>query len=109
VIGTGVRLLDVWVQTPEDDGPRPPRCDRLLGPGIAADDLLEDLFGPIARYGAGDLAVAMRLQKGLAALAATPQLAEPVAVLAQAAVERSRAALPIEADIRRLEAVALAR
>lgn len=109
VIGTGVRLLDVWVQTPEDDGPRPPRCDRLLGPGVAADDLLEDLFGPIARYGAGDLAVAMRLQKGLAALAATPRLAEPVAVLAQAAVERSRAALPIEADIRRLEAVALAR
>ena len=59
--------------------------------------------------GSASRGVAMRLQKGLAALAATPRLAEPVAVLAQAAVERSRAALPIEADIRRLEAVALAR
>ena len=44
-----------------------------------------------------------------AALAATPRLAGPVAVLAQAAVERSSAALPFVADMRRLEAVGLAR
>jgi len=111
VIGTGVRLMDAWVQPPEDRGREmgEPRCDRLFAPPVTHEDLLEDLFGPIARYGAGDLVVALRLQKGLGALAKTPALASPVAALAQEALDRSRAALLLAADVQRLEAAALAR
>ncbi|MBB3872322.1 DUF2254 domain-containing protein [Brevundimonas mediterranea] len=105
IIGAGVRLLDVWTgdACPEK---QPPHRDRLFVPGIAEADLLDDVFGPVARYGAGDVAVAVRLQKGLKALATTPALAGAVEVLAREALDRSRVALPIAADVARVEAAA---
>lgn len=104
VIATGVRLMDAWIDRREGDAA--PVRDRLFAPDLADADLLDDVFGPVARHGAGDVAVAVRLQKGLRALAATPRLAGPVEVLAREAQERSRLALPIPADVARVEAAA---
>ena len=106
VTGTGVRLLDAWVQDGAKDRDQPLR-DRVMGPAIEHEDLLEDVFGPIARYGAGDLVVALRLQKALKTLATTPALAPAATALAREALERSRIALPITADVRRVEEAAL--
>jgi uncharacterized membrane protein len=105
VVATGVRLMDAWSEDPDGSTTAPVR-DRLFAPGLTDADLLDDVFGPVARHGAGDVAVAVRLQKGLKALAATPRLTEAVETLASEARERSRLALPIPADVARVEAVA---
>ncbi|MFN7127880.1 MAG: DUF2254 domain-containing protein [Brevundimonas sp.] len=105
IIGAGVRLIDAWADDASPDE-TPPKRDRLFAPEVADADLLDDVFGPVARYGAGDTAVAIRLQKGLRALAATPALAGAVEALASEALDRSRAALPIAADVARVEAAA---
>ena len=69
VIGSGVRLLDQWArdaaETPEDES-----CSRLLIAAVPPHDFIEDLFAPIARHGAGELSVAIRLIKALRSLAA---------------------------------------
>ena len=105
VISSGVRLIDIWANDVATDKDGPLR-DRLFVPDIADADLLDDVFGPIARYGAGDVAVSVRLQKSLRALATTPALAPVIEALAREALERSRAALPIAADVARVEAAA---
>ena len=75
-------------------------------PGISHADLLDDVFGPVARYGAGDVAVAMRLQKGLRMLASIPSLTAPVQIIAVQALERSRVAMAIPADYARVKGAA---
>ena len=105
VISSGVRLLDIWAGDAAVEKQTPVR-DRLFVPGIVDADLLDDVFGPVARYGAGDLAVSIRLQKGLRALATIPALTPAIETLTQEALERCRATLPIPADVARVEAAA---
>lgn len=106
VVTTGVRLFDAWSAEPDADKAAPAR-DRLLMPPVAQEALMDDLFGPVARYGAGDVAVSVWLQKALTALATTPSLAPAATVLSREALERSRKALPIAADVSRVEAAAV--
>ena len=105
VVSTGVRLMDIWALERGQDDKRT-RRNRLMTPGISEDDLLDDIFGPVARYGAGDVAVAIRLQKGLRALASIPRLTAPVRTIADQALERSHVALPIPADYARVKGAA---
>ena len=65
--------------------------------------------GMLASFGSIEQLIIMKNQTTLARRSLLGAALLCAAGLAQAAVERSRAALPIEADIRRLEAVALAR
>ena len=102
VIGSGVRLLEEWATRPRPDAPR---CDRLLAPSVSEADLLDDVFGPIARYGSADVAVAIRLRKGLLSLAGLDALAAPAQALAAESLERARRDLPIAADLARVVAV----
>ncbi|WP_288757462.1 DUF2254 domain-containing protein [uncultured Brevundimonas sp.] len=102
VVGAGVRLLEGWATHARPDAPR---CDRLLAPSIQEADLLDDVFGPIARFGSGDVAVAMRLRKGLLSLSTLDALATPAQAMADEALERARAALPIPADVARVAAI----
>lgn len=104
IISTGVRLMDEWAGDGPKDAASPVR-DRLFVPAILDADLLDDVFGPVARYGAGDVAVAVRLHKGLRALASS-SLAPAVQAMAREALDRSRLALPIAADVARVEAAA---
>jgi len=106
VIGAGVRLLDAWLR-PEVEAEKS-SCTRVLAPQISEADLLDDIFGPIARYGAGDVPVTMRLLKALRSLAATPgPMQRPSRDMAREVLERARQALPIAADLARVRSVKL--
>lgn len=106
VIGAGVRLLDLWLEPLSEDEADPSPCTRVLAPPVADADLLDDIFGPIARYGAGDVPVTMRLLKALRSLSATPgPMQGPARGMARDLVERARRALPIAADLARVRSV----
>lgn len=94
IIGVAVRLLDDWAQR-ADDGDINGGNDRVVRPALEPGVLLDDAFGPIIRYGSSDLAVAVRAQKGLRALANSgPVLASAAAQLGADAEARAKTDLP---------------
>lgn len=102
VIASGLRLMDIWARgsTPSSTPARP----RILAPPLNPSDLLDDVFGPSMRYGAGDLIVSVRLQKVLVSLADLDgPVGEAAAILAAEALDRSLAAFDTDYDRRRLE------
>ena len=103
VLGAAVRVLDDWnTARPVDGGDI--RYSRLWAPAVDDMDLIDDVFGPIARYGAGDVGVAVRLQKMLGKLArGEGSLAAAARRQSQEALERARLALSLPADIERVE------
>ncbi len=130
VIGRAVRLLQPWAHR----GEPPPEgavgreetahpgdgnlgekagpdedvaCPRVHVPPLAAADLLDDVFAPIARDGAGLIEVQMRLQKALIALAEMGDDAMTAAALEQSrrAIVRAEAALTLPEDVTRLRAL----
>jgi uncharacterized membrane protein len=99
VTGAGVRLLDEWARA-EAEGEVD--HDRVFFPEIATADLMDDVFSPVARYGAGDVAVLVRLKKALASLAVDGPFARHARDLARDLDARARKTLPIAADVRRV-------
>lgn len=97
VIGRGVRLLAPLARPPEPEAPAHPR---LRAPLLGVADLLDDLYRPIARDGAGMGEVQLRLQKAFLALAelGEPDLAAAAQDQSRLALERSEAALALAAD-----------
>lgn len=71
VIGRVVRLLIRWSRSQAPLSAQKVVCPNVRAPGIAVGDMLDDVFAPIARDGAGMLEVQLRLQKALLALIAT--------------------------------------
>jgi uncharacterized membrane protein len=108
VLGAGLRLMQGWGQRDaEPPSGAPPECPRLRLVPLKADDLLDDVFGPAMRYGAGDLIVALRLQETLGALADQGgETGRAAARMARAAAARSRLALTNREDRARLKAAA---
>lgn len=99
VIGTGVRLLDDWATSEPGEA----RCDRILASGLVARDMLEDIFGPVGRYGAGDLTVAIRLRKALASLAVAPgELTDAAIAIAARELRRSEMEMRLSDDFDRV-------
>jgi uncharacterized membrane protein len=102
VVDAAVRLLAGWTgvgneqaSEPEHDTP----CPRVHVPGLSPDDLLEDVFPPIARDGAENVAVAVRLQKALTSLVeVSPRFEASARVLAEEALERGLAALQLSSE-----------
>lgn len=101
-IGRLVRVLMTWSEPVDPDVDWP----EVVVPPLAPSDMIEDAFLPIARDGAGLIEVQLRLQKGLAALAArSPAVfGEATAALSAAAVARCRAAGMPPDDLVRVEA-----
>ena len=94
VIGTGVRLLDDWSRPTEADAQKV-TGDRLIEPDLDAQDLLDDLFGPMVRFGLGDFQVAVRLYKALRSLRENGSGLAPAArALADEVAFRARINLP---------------
>ncbi|MGE6743376.1 DUF2254 domain-containing protein [Allorhizobium pseudoryzae] len=102
VLATITRLL---AQAPHSE-PAPVRHDRVYVAPLSDEELLDAAFMPISRDGAGQVEVAIRLQKSLAAIAAAG-IDDRAACrrIARSALGRAKAALSFAEDRERLEAV----
>lgn len=105
VIGRAVRILSQWAQkvatdTCEDDV----LCPGVWVPALSVGDLFDDVFTPIARDGASNIEVQIRLQKGLRALAqiGNPELRDCALYHSKLALQRAEAALVMDFDKTRL-------
>ncbi len=110
VIATGVDLLTRWVrEAPAPDA----RADlpNLRVQPLRPEELLDDLFTPIAIYGARDAVVGERLQEALAALAALGDASLQAAARDHSALalERAMGELTLDADKSRLTRAARGR
>ncbi len=109
VIGRLQRLLTGWQSRTDaaaaDDAE--PEFPRVHVAPLAAADLFEDAFGPLARDGAGVVEVGIRLQKCLAALATIggPDYEAAARTQATRALGQARAALTLESDVETLAAI----
>jgi uncharacterized membrane protein len=97
VLGRATRLLSRWATT-EPAEVDEEELPRVWLPALAVDDLIQDVFSPISRDGAGLLSVQMRLQKSLAALAALDHeaLHRAAVIESQRAWQRAHAALAMD-------------
>lgn len=105
VVNTLLRVLTAWDRAPGESGGAP-ELPHLHAPDLDADELLTAAFAPIARDGAGFVEVQIRLQRALAALAASrdPALAAAAGRAAASALRRAERGLQDEDDRNRLEA-----
>lgn len=108
VIGRQTRLLTFWAQGWESASTGKPRYPRLRVPALAYADIMEDAFLLIARDGAGQIDVMLRLAKALIALSRIGPEPMRQAALRQLRIACDRAghALSSDADRRRLAEVA---
>jgi uncharacterized membrane protein len=102
VIDTVTRLLLDW----KDEG-KGGDNDRVFMAPLAPQDVLEDVYRPIARDGAPMVEVAIRLQKSLETVAACkPDFAEAARGMARDALGRAEKAMTAESDIAAVRRVA---
>lgn len=101
------RVIEEWIR---DDRSASPECayDRLRARHIDGCRLVRCSLSEIARYGAGDAAVAARLQRAYADVAAAEGGVLGACTKAEAALalERAERALELEADRERVRAAA---
>lgn len=107
VIGTSVGVLADWSRFARAATPEV-RHRRLHVPPLDVDNLLGDAFRWIARDGAKQLEVHIRLQKGLAALNALDEarFGKAARSMSDEALARAEAAMDFPQDIERLREVA---
>jgi uncharacterized membrane protein len=107
VVGTLTRVLAEWGEVRKDANPEI-RYPRLTVPEIDPVDAFADAFRGIARDGAGLLEVQLRLQKGLATLAAVdpPLFGSAAREMSKEALQRASLAMAHEDDIAFVRAAA---
>lgn len=99
VIGRNARLLTQWAQGASADAAKP-LYPRIHVPALACDDLFDDAFRLIARDGAAQIEVQLRLQKTLRALAGMGDADFRAAARRQSelALARAESSMALEAD-----------
>lgn len=65
ILGSHVRLFSLWVEEEKKKAPAKVNYDRIEVPEVSTADMFDDAFRPIARDGANNLEVMIRLQKAL--------------------------------------------
>ncbi|MDR5880444.1 DUF2254 domain-containing protein [Caballeronia sp. LZ032] len=108
VIGRAVRVLSLWNGRSEVQEAPIPECRRVFAPLLDVNDMFDDIFGPIARDGAGIVEVGVRLQKALCLLGrgSDPAFAAAVVKHSELAVKRAELALNLEEDKQALRELA---
>lgn len=101
VVGRLVRLFHLWREPGESPDQQKPKYDRVEVPHILVRDMFDDAFTAIARDGAGHVEVSVRLQKALHSLASIGDktMLEAASHHSQLALERSRIAMDVPADL----------
>jgi uncharacterized membrane protein len=99
VVDSLYRLLEEWVLD-DKSGAERAEHDRLRARDMDGRTLIARSLGDVGRYGAGDVAVATRVQAALAALARACEgdLARYARMEAEIALERAERALPLDLD-----------
>lgn len=100
ILGTFVRLFAAWVEPLEQEGEEP-KHDKVYVRPLMIADMVDDAFSLIMRTGSGNVAVAIRLQKCFAALAALDNegLRSAVERLSRLSLALNEEHLQLDADI----------
>ncbi len=112
VMATAVRTLVHWVHhLHADAGTAELLFDRVSAPPMDEAGMLDDVFVPLARYGASAAEVGLALQRSLASVSRLghPAFEQTTAQLSRYAIERAVHAGLFEADVQRLRDAALER
>lgn len=105
VMATSVRVLAHWAQgLRRQDGPAEVMFDRVSAPPLDEADMLDDVFVPLARYGATASEVGLALQRALASIdrLGHPAFGQATKRLSRYAIERAAHAGLFEADLQGL-------
>ena len=105
VIDRLIQVLAICADAPPAD---PPRCGRVYVPPLDTDELYSEAFAELALYGASDVLIGIRLQQAFGTLCRIGHESHAQAARKQSglALERARHSLPLESDVRRVEALA---
>lgn len=105
IIGSHVRMFSLWNKTAQDKSSEKDVFNRIAVPEIAINDLFIDAFRPIARDGAGNIEVMIRLQKAFRAIASIDNFDLKKASLqhSKEAFERAELEMKYEMDLRALK------
>lgn len=108
IIGTLLRLLNLWNAQSTTADKEAPDYDRVEVPEIYVEDMFDDAFTAIARDGASTVEVSVRLQKALLSLSSTGDTAMQNAAKhhAKMALERAKTALSLKEDYDAVAAIA---
>lgn len=108
VIGRGVRLLALWGRFDASEIDAEIEYRHVHVPAIEVGDMLDDIFAPIARDGAGMVEIQLRLQKAFVALTATDRNVFGADAMRHSAMalKRAETALALEDERRAVHAVA---
>ena len=105
IIGSHVRLFTLWIKGAQTNKKEQLIYDRLKVPAISLPDMFEDAFRPIARDGAGNIEVMLRLQKAFTSIALVGNAeAKELAVMhSQHAFERAELVIDFKHDLDELK------
>lgn len=108
VVGTMVRLLDLWCQPPDPESKETPVCDRVEVPDMSVDGLLNDAFQGIGRDAAGIVEAAVALQRCLKILAncGNVEVASAARYQSRVALARSEKAMALREDLMAVQSAA---
>jgi uncharacterized membrane protein len=102
VIGRGVRLLTQWARFDAAKIGAEIECPNVRVPSIKVGDMLDDIFAPIERDGAGLIEIQLRLQKAFIALVAADHDAFACAVREHSATALMRADVALKLENERI-------
>ena len=108
IIGTIVRLFAGWIQPLSDEERSEIRFDNVYVPELSLAELFTDAFTSIARDGAGNVEVCVRLQKAFLGLIHldNSSLSEIARGHSKTALARAQQTLTLDADVNVVGAIA---
>ena len=105
IINGYVRLFHLWFKKPDQGASPNVKYNRIKVPEIEASDIFDDAFRPIARDGANNIEVMIRIQKALTSIytIVPSDVKEVVVNTSQEAYERAEIALQYAKDLELLK------
>ena len=105
IINSYVRLFHLWFKKPDQGASPNVKYNRIEVPEIEASDIFDDAFRPIARDGANNIEVMIRIQKALTSIytIVPSDVKEVVVNTSQEAYERAEIALQYAKDLELLK------
>jgi uncharacterized membrane protein len=101
ITGSHVRIFTSWMKDENNPTTQKVKYDRIEVPEISVADMFDDAFRPIARDGAGNLEVMLRLQKALISIAynGSQEIKELAISHSRQAFERAELAMEFKKDL----------